>query len=56
MDARPRRQIEAEVGVSEEEDADAFGHGEKIDVGSGGVASRGVSRRILRLTAEDDNG
>ena len=31
LDARPRRQIEAEVGVGEEEDADAFGHGGKID-------------------------
>jgi hypothetical protein len=31
LDARVRRQIEAEVGVSEEQDADAFGHGGKID-------------------------
>src|SRR5262249_33737907 len=32
LDARTRRQIEAEVGVSEEEDANAFGHRRKIDV------------------------
>ena len=34
LDARPRRQVEAEVGVSEKEDADAFGHGGKIDAGA----------------------
>ena len=31
LDARPRRQIEAEVGVSEKENADAVGHAVKID-------------------------